>query len=414
LLAPCAQPLTQPQGFLLDRGFQIFLTSYPEAQRSLDYPSLALQPFYAGALVRLADASWHRVADPVRHPLDALLTLLPANGVGDVLDKLRVGLLRLLSLATPPYGFLTAPEVPAAARLAQLGFSAAMVDRFWRPFLGGIFFDRQLRTTDRLLTFVMRCLATGSNCLPAAGIGAVAQQLAGALPEGTLRLGARVQALQPAASGATLQLASGAAVTARHAVVLAVEGPEAYRLAPAELGAAPSAAGEGVGTACVYFAAPLPVAPALREPILFLNGDAESLDGRGRLVNNACVPSAVAPSYAPPGTALISASVVGLPRPGSALDPSTPAGDAALAAAVLEELGGWFGRDATAGWRHLRTYAIPYAQPPQGVPSVLERPARLAPWLVACGDHREAATLDGALRSGRRAAEEVLAQLGRK
>ena len=81
------------QGFLLDRGFQIFLTSYPEARAALDYDSLSLRPFYAGALVRHA-GDWHRVADPARHPLDALATLLPDNPVGDVADKLRVGLLR--------------------------------------------------------------------------------------------------------------------------------------------------------------------------------------------------------------------------------------------------------------------------------------------------------------------------------
>lgn len=41
-------------GFKLDRGFQIFLTSYPEAEAALDYGSLQLQPFYAGAMVRHA------------------------------------------------------------------------------------------------------------------------------------------------------------------------------------------------------------------------------------------------------------------------------------------------------------------------------------------------------------------------
>ncbi len=154
---------------------------------------------------------------------------------------------------------------------------------------------------------------------------------------------------------------------------------------------------------CVYFAAP---AAPRTEPILYLNGE-----GGGRLVNNACVPSAVSPSYAPAGSALISASLVGVPPPGSALDPRTPAGDAALAAAVRAELGDWFGAEATTGWRHLRTYVVPFAQPSQAVPTDLQRPVRLAPWLFAAGDHREAATLDGALRSGRRAAEAVLQQL---
>lgn len=46
------------------------------------------------------------------------------------------------------------------------GFSQAMIFRFFRPFLGGIFFDRELGTSSRMFEFVMRMLATGSNCLP--------------------------------------------------------------------------------------------------------------------------------------------------------------------------------------------------------------------------------------------------------
>jgi hypothetical protein len=52
-------------GFILDRGFQIFLTGYPEAQALLDYGALDLKPFYAGALV-WTGSSFERVADPVR------------------------------------------------------------------------------------------------------------------------------------------------------------------------------------------------------------------------------------------------------------------------------------------------------------------------------------------------------------
>ena len=76
-----------------------------------------------------------------------------------------------------------------AAPVQDEGFSEAMVTRFFQPFLGGIFFDRSLRVTSRLFTFVMRCLATGSNCLPARGIGAVAGQMASRLPGGSIRTG---------------------------------------------------------------------------------------------------------------------------------------------------------------------------------------------------------------------------------
>jgi monoamine oxidase len=46
-------------GYLLDRGFQIFLMGYPTQKAELDYEALRLRPFYAGALVRY-DGAWHR------------------------------------------------------------------------------------------------------------------------------------------------------------------------------------------------------------------------------------------------------------------------------------------------------------------------------------------------------------------
>ena len=101
------------EGFLLDRGFQIFLTSYPEAAKELDLAALDLQPFYAGAQVRWG-GGFHVVADPLRHPLDALGTLSPAHAVGSPLDKLRVGLLRAKCLLGSVDGLLAAPETSIA------------------------------------------------------------------------------------------------------------------------------------------------------------------------------------------------------------------------------------------------------------------------------------------------------------
>ena len=79
------------EGFTLDRGFQVFLTAYPEAGRALDYGGLSLRPFYAGALVR-SGGRFHRLADPFRHPLDALPAVF--SHAGTLADKLRVGRLR--------------------------------------------------------------------------------------------------------------------------------------------------------------------------------------------------------------------------------------------------------------------------------------------------------------------------------
>ena len=223
--------------------------------------------------------------------------------------------------------------------MQEEGFSDAIIDRFFRPFLGGIFFDRQLGTTSRLFAFVMRMLATGAcwvrlrlfwgagkraawltaaavrlllcssdafrleacltsvhsadyalsvqpshtcfcyphhspttgcacpssrpagqNCLPADGIGAVSDQLAARLPAASIRLNTPAAAVAgaPAAGGAaTVTLADGSSLAAK-AVVVAVEGPEAGRLLGPALAAAPSKPAAGVGTCCLYFAAPRP------------------------------------------------------------------------------------------------------------------------------------------------------------
>ena len=61
-------------GFLLDRGFQVLLDSYPAARRELDFEGLAPGAFTAGALVQQGGKR-HRIADPWRTPLQAFATL---------------------------------------------------------------------------------------------------------------------------------------------------------------------------------------------------------------------------------------------------------------------------------------------------------------------------------------------------
>ncbi|KAG2482905.1 hypothetical protein HYH03_018187 [Edaphochlamys debaryana] len=371
-------------GFLLDRGFQIFLTGYPECQTALDYEALQLQPFYAGALV-WSGGAFHRVADPLRHFTDGLASL--PNPIGSVGDKINVGIFRLKCLLGSLDEMLARPETTTLERLRAEGFSESIIDQFFRPFLGGIFFDRQLRVSSRLFEFVMRMLATGANCLPAAGIGAMGTQLAAKLPKDAVCLGARVDSV----SGKSVRLADGTALTARRGVVVAVEGPEAGRMLGGAMQSTPSKPEPGVGTCCLYFKAAKPPSP---EPILYLNGQ------EGGIVNNCCFPSTVAPSYAPPGQTLVSVSTIGT---------HDDLSDAALEAAVRQQLAGWFGAGEVAGWSHLRTYRIPFAQPNQAPPTNFSRPVALGGGVYVCGDHRDSATFDGAVKSGRRAAAALLA-----
>ena len=363
-------------GFLLDRGFQVLLTAYPECRAMLDYGALELRPFFPGSLVRFG-GRFHRIADPWRRPLAALEALIgPIGGLG---DKLRVAGLRRRVRRTSLEEIFARPERSTLEALRGDGFSEAMIERFFRPFLGGVFLDRSLDTSSRKFDFVFKMFAEGDTALPAQGMGALPELLASRLPAASVRTGCAVSRLVEGG----VETADGERLRAP-AVIVATSGPSAAHL----LDDVP--APQSTSTACVYFDAP---ASPLNAPILALDGDGEGP------VNHLCVPSDVAPSYAPEGRALISANVPGTP---SLSDP-------ALEAAVRAQLTGWFG-EAVREWRHLRTYRIEHALPAEAPPALdpSQRPVRLARGLYVCGDHRDDGSLQGALVSGRRAAEAVL------
>ena len=369
-------------GFLLDRGFQVFLTAYPEAGRVLDLPRLELREFYPGALVR-ADGAFHRVADPFRRPLDAARALrAPVYRLRDLRARATM---RARARSGTVEALLSRRDRPAIEALRELGLSDRIVERFFRPFLGGVFLDRELATSSRMLEFVVRMFSQVYAALPAAGMGALARQLADGLPPGTVRLAARVSAVH---AGAVV-LESGEHVEAR-AVVVATGGDTAAQLAP-DLAAPP-----WLGGCTIYYAAER--AP-VEGPYLVLDGDG---DGP---VNELAVVSEVAPSYAPDGQALVSASVVGVPD----------ADDVELERRVRVQLRAWFG-DAVDGWRHLRTYRIEHALPARLPPALepVDRRVRFGASLFVCGDHRDTASIEGALVSGRRAAQSLIEELRRR
>ena len=367
-------------GFRLDRGFQIFLTAYPEAQRQLDYDALDLHPFEPGALVR-RDGGLHRLVDPWRRPRKALATAFAP--IGTLVDKVQIARMRSHVRSETTDGLLAGIERATIATLRQeYHFSPGMIDGFLRPFLGGVFLDADLATSDRLLYFVFRMFSDGQAALPAAGIEAIPRQLAAALPAGAVRLNAAVAEVGP--RHATTEASERFEADA---VVVAVDGDAAARLTGG-LVAAPT----WNGTACHYFAADR---PPVAEPILVLNGEPDADP-----VNTVVVLSNVCPAYAPPGAALVSVSTAGA------------SGAEVTASVVLAHLRGWFGPQVD-GWRHLRTDRIPRALPryvPPTVPPQHGR-VRLDGGLFVCGDHVAAPTLNDAMRSGRRAAEAVLAGL---
>lgn len=155
-------------GFLLDRGFQVLLTAYREAQRELDYAALDLKPLLPGALIRVG-GRFHRVVDPWRRPLEAVLNALAP--VGSLADKERVARPRRRILPGTPDDLWARPEQRTRDLLADEGFSEQMMERFFQPFFGGVLFDSELATSSRMFEFTFRMFALGDSAVPAAGMG---------------------------------------------------------------------------------------------------------------------------------------------------------------------------------------------------------------------------------------------------
>lgn len=360
-------------GYRLDRGFQVLLTAYPELATQFDVAALELRCFEPGALV-WNGKKMHLVGDPIRRPRTLLRTGL--GPVGSIVDKARLLRLRIRLQRTAAPDLLRQDDITTLAALEAQGFSARMIEQFFRPFVGGIQLDPSLQTSRRVFDVILQSLFGGEVAVPAAGMGAIPEQLATHLRPGVVHLDTPVNAVNP---GEVVTL-GGRHITADR-VVVAVEGPRAavlLDLPPVESNPA----------SCVWFAAEVPPIP---DRYIVLDGT-----GRGPALNIAVMTN-VAPEYAPEGSALIAAAC-----PGTY--------DAGVEPAVRKQLRAIWGSSVDS-WVHLRTDAIAHAQPDQRPPFSPKQPVALGQGLFVCGDHRDTASIQGALFSGRRSAEAVLSSL---
>lgn len=360
-------------GFLLDRGFQVILTAYPELARQFDVDALDLCSFDPGALVWIGGRG-RDVSDPFRKPSSLVSTAIAP--VGNPLDKARIALLRRRVKSGRAAELLRSDDLTTRAMLVKAGFSPTMLDRFFRPLVGGIQLDPDLTASRRMFDIVFRMLAEGDAAVPAGGMQRLPEQLASHIPATRMHLSTEVRHVAPGC----VTLSDGSTVEAR-AVVVATEGPMAHRLV-----SIPDVSSRSVS--CVYFDAP--AAPTSSKAIV-LDGD-----GLGPVLNVA-VMSNISPFYAPAGRHLVAAALPGVLE-----------GD--LEVAARTQLTAMFGRSVDE-WRHLRTYRIPHGQPDQSPPFSPKKNVALGEGLFVCGDHRDTASTQGALFSGRRTGESVRAWL---
>ncbi len=368
----------QINGFTVDRGFQVLLTAYPELDKQLDLQALNLRKFDPGALLWM-NHKLQRVGDPLRQPSAAFASACAP--VGTLSDKLRLGRLLLRLRRADPKSLLQGEDMTTMQALQAEGLSPKIIDRFFRPLVGGIQLDADLTASRRMFDVVLHCLAVGSSAVPAAGMAAIPQQLAAALPAGVLRLNTSVTQVHPG----KVITSAGQIITADK-VVIATEGPAAASLLGMQRVQSRS-------VSCVWFTADQ---PPFTRPLIAL----DSCQSGPAL--NLAVMTNVAPEYSPDGSALIAAAC---PNLGGRTQKHVD--QAELVQAVRTQMQGWFGKQVQA-WTHLTTNVIAHAQPDSGPPFSPKRNVALGDGVFVCGDHRDTPSIQGAMFSGRRVAESIL------
>jgi protoporphyrinogen oxidase len=353
-------------GFKLDRGFQVFLTSYPEAVKLLNYKDLDFKTLPSGARIRNGK-DFFVMPNPLKNILTAPQALF--SPVGGIFDKLKILQLNaaMRNAAEPN----TKSDETTIEFLKNFGYSETMIKRFFVPFFSGVFLEKDLATNSGFFKFLFSVFSKGDVVIPADGMQEIPKQIAKHLSDNQIRLNTPVQKID----GTTIYLENGETLEAEK-IVLATDAKTAAKLLGKESEI------KFNGTTCLYFESDSPL-DIDGEPYLIINSNTDET------INHVLPISNVSPNYAPANKTLISVSIVGNTE--------------VTTEQVQAELAKWFGKEKV--WRHLNTYKIPEALPQFFQDSATESDLKINDFMFRCGDYTAYPSLNAAMKTGREVAE---------
>ena len=359
-------------GFVLDHGFQVYLPSYEMGKYFFDLEQLRLQSFSAGAYV-FHNNKFHLLSDPLRDPKSVFQTVF--SPVATISDKIKT--LKLIWDSKNGRQHFSSSE-PTKNYLQSIGFSAGYIDHFFTPFFSGVFLDGDLSVPHWYFLYLFQQFSKSYASLPQRGMGELAKQLAARLPSDAIVLNANVTEIEP--QGVVTQ-------TGRHNfdhVVCAVNARQAKQL---------DMLSDDVNTqfhsvTTHYYQTR---SKQFASKTLFINGST-----KGHVNHVACL-SSVNPHCAPEGVHLFSVNTL---RPSKGTTEET---------AIREDLAVLFGAQEIARWKWLKSYQIPFALP--AAPQYATRENISDGGVILCGDYLETPSIQGALLSGKKAADRIVTAL---
>lgn len=366
------------EGYQLDYGFQVLLSDYEEARRYLDFDALTLQSFAPGAILFL-EGKRLEITDPIRQPSALLNTAL--SSFASFKDKYLVFQLTR-ELKKTKREALFAENAPSTLDYLQsYGFSERIISNFFRPFFGGIFLENELRTSSTMFRFVFKMFSEGKALIPAGGMEAIPQQLQHQLSQTSFHFNTKIKTLK----GNSLLTESGNKFDFNKLII-----------ATDPAGIVPGLKGQAqtyVSTSNLYFWSE--TSPLKSNKIALV------ADPRSR-INNFCVLSDIAKTYAPKAKHLLSVTLKETP------EEAIPAGFYQEIAEEVQQL-----TKSNSPLHFLKRYDIPKALPINEdlQYSLPYTQFTLTNDIYLAGDYLLNASLDAAMRSGRLAASAMLDSL---
>ncbi len=348
-------------GFILDHGFQVFQTAYPEARTYLNYDKLQLKPFRPGAII-FNNGSFTTISDPFRDFSKFFQTLF--SPVATAKDKFLILKLKADVQRLSIDSLFVEHQTDTYSFLRNYGFSETIIEQFFQPFFAGIFLEQALTTSSDAFLFIYKMFTEGDAAIPAKGMAAIAQQLASQLPADIIRLETQVKTW-----GKDFVELENGEIMQTSATIIAT--PDTNHLEAWN------------GTDCLYVEVPESVTNHL---YLVINS------AKNRLINHIAFLSDVAPSYAQNGKRLASVT----------LSEISQLSDSDLFSLVEKELQLLF---KVTGWKAFKRYTIPYSLPVK--PQIHAKAVRNADGTFSSSDNRYFGSVNFAMRSGREAAQAV-------
>jgi len=334
-------------GFRCDRGFQVINPTYPEIIKSGLFPTLDFR-----YLPKRIDV----VIDSEMMVAGANLKTFLNPKLGSTVEKLA--LLKYLNSSNR----ISCETAALSAGLGDLYLKVL------KPFLTGVFLASPELISNELAKTLIKYFVIGSPGIPALGVGELPNKLASSLHD--LQLGVQVNEI----GDGVIETSVGKMIA--DVIVVATDPTTSAQLLQ-------QADAPVMNSATTWYHAldtETEIGTNLR-----IDGS-----GAGPVINSVAI-SNVSPYYAPAGKTLISSTSI----------------TAASESEIRRHLSSIW-QMSTKNWDLVSKYEIKQSLPLHGIAKPIESVVVIKPNLFLVGDHRETPSQQGAMRSGRRAAEKIL------